>query len=342
MKFRLSAGRAGVALTVALALALALGVLAPAAASGADLIERIVARVNDKLITQSEFDHRVDAARAAPNAPGDLEKLRVEVLDDLIREKLLEERAKELAVSATDAEVEEAVERVKRQYNLATDAEFDAALASSKMNRDDLKRQMRQTITLQKVIGRDVTGKMEISEDMLRLEYERQKDKYYKVPPQARVFEIVLRFPASDPSARERAVARVEEVRGKLSGGAKFDDLAKAYSEGNAKNRGGDLGTVSQGELLPALDAAVFADPPAELPAPVLLPASIHLFRVIDRKPAGYRPFPEVSEDVKKKISEGLYDKRFTEFIEHLRREAYIKVYDPALAKSEKAEEKKG
>lgn len=322
--------------------AIGLGLALLPFAAGAEMVERIVARVNDQLIKQSEFDKRIDGARAAPNAPTDLAVLRKDVLDDLIREKLLEERAKELAVTATDAEVEEAVERVKRQYNLATDAEFDAALASSHMNRDELKRQMRQTITLQKVIGRDVTGKMDISEDMLRLEYERQKDKYYKVPPQARVYEIVIRFSASDPAARERAIARIEEVRTKLAGGEKFEDLAKAYSEGNAKNRGGDLGTVSQGELLPALDAAVFGEPPAELPPPVLLPASIHLFRVVDRKAAGYKPFGEVSEDLKKKLSEGLYDKRFNEFIDHLRRDAYIKIYDSDLAKAEKADAKKG
>jgi peptidyl-prolyl cis-trans isomerase SurA len=317
--------------------------LAAVPVSAAELVDKVLARVNDRLITQSEFDKRLDAARSAPNAPTDVEKLKKDLLDDLIREKLLEERAKELSVTATDAEVEEAVERVKRQYNLATDAEFDAALASSHMNRDDLKRQMKETITLQKVIGRDVTGKMDISDEMLRLEYERQKDKYYKVPPQARVREIVIRFPTNYASARQRAVARIEEARAKIAAGAKFEDVAREYSDGNAKNRGGDLGTVSQGELLPALDAAVFADPPTESPAPVLLPASIHLFRVTDRKPAGYKPFAEVSEDLKKKISEGLYDRRFTEFIEHLRREAYIKIYDPALAKTEekKPEEKK-
>lgn len=314
-----------------------IGLSAPLPA--AELVERLVARVNDRLITQSEFDRRLDAARAAPNAPTDVAQLKRDVLDDLIREKLLEERAKELSVSATDAEVEEAVERVKRQYNLATDAEFDAALAGSHLTRDDLKRQMKETITLQKVIGRDVTGKMEISDDMLRLEYERQKDKYYKVPPQARVREIVIRFGANDAAGRERAAARIEEARAKIKAGAKFEDVAREYSEGNARNRGGDLGTVSQGELLPALDAAVFADPPEEMPPPVLLPASIHLFQVTDRKPAGYKPFQEVSEDLKKRISEGLYDRRFSEFIDHLRREAYIKIYDPALVK--KAEEKK-
>jgi peptidyl-prolyl cis-trans isomerase SurA len=305
----------------------------------ADVVERIVARVNDRLITQSEFDRRMEAARHAPNAPTDVAQLKKDTLEDMIREKLLDERAKELSVTATDAEVEEAVERVKRQYNLATDQEFDAALASSNMTREDLKKQMRETITLQKVVGRDVTGKMELSEDTLRLEYERQKEKLYRVPQQARVSEIVVRFLASDASARQRAVARIEEARAKVAAGAKFEDVAKEFSEGNAKNRGGDLGLVSQGELLPALDAAVFSDPPVEFTAPVLLPASVHLFHVTDRRAAGYKPFSEVSEDLKRRLSENLYDKRFTEFVDHLRREAYIKIYDPALAK---AEEKKG
>ena len=67
----------------------------------------------------------------------------------------------------------------------------------------------------------------------------------------------------------------------------------------------------------------------------VLLTNSVHIFHVTDRKPAGYKPFEEVSEDLKKRISEGLYDKRFTEYIDKLRREAYVKIYDPDLAKLE-------
>src|SRR5262249_11218736 len=148
-----------------------------------------------------------------------------------------------------------------------------------------------------------------MNEEMLRLEYERQKDKFYKVPEQARVYEIVIRFDSSDPEARERAVARMEEARAKLSAGASFTDVARQYSEGNARSRGGDLGIVAKGELLPALDEAVFSNPPKDDPPPALLPGSIHVFHVTDRKPAGYRPFEEVSEDLKKRISESLYDK---------------------------------
>ena len=310
-----------------------LGIFLAISLAGAELVESILARVNDRLITNSEFQRRVVAASHAPQAPSDPAQVKRDVLEEMIKEKLLEERAKEMSVSASDEEIESAVERVKRQYNLATDQEFDAALASSNMTREDLKRQMRQTIILQKVIGRDVTSKLDISEDMLRLEYERQKDTLYRVPESARVSEIVIRFPANDAPAREKAVARLEEARAKLEAGTPFADLAKEYSEGNARDRGGDLGTVSKGELLPALDAAVFDDPPKEYPAPALQPRSIHLFRVTDRKPAGYRPFADVSEDLKKRIGENLYEKRFTEYVAKLRREAYVKIYDPELAK---------
>jgi parvulin-like peptidyl-prolyl isomerase len=303
--------------------------------AAAELVEKVVARVNDQLITYSEFQRRLAEARPAPGT--DPTKVKVELLDDIIKEKLLAERAKEMQVAATDAEVAEAVERVKRQYNLATDAEFDAALAQSKMTREELKKQMRDTITLQKVVGRDVTSKLDISEDMLRLEYERQKEKLYRVPEQARVAEIVIRFAPDDAAARERAANRVEEARQKLASGASFSDVAKQYSEGNARDRGGDLGPVSQGELLPALDAAVFSNPPQELPPPVLLPGSIHLYKVTDRKPAGFKRFEDVSDDLRKRINENLYEKKFTEYIEHLRREAFVKIYDPELAKAEAA-----
>lgn len=304
---------------------------AAASLPAAELVEKIVARVNDRLITYSAFERRLDVASQAPNAPTDRAKLRQGLLDEMIQEKLLEERAEDLSAEATDAEIESAVERIKRQYNLATDAEFDAALASSNLTREELKRQMRQSITLQKVVGRDVTSKLEINDDVLRMEYERRKEELYRVSEQARVSEIVLRFESQD--AAGRAAASIEEARAKIAAGTPFADVAREVSQGNARERGGDLGLVSRGELLPALDAVVFSDPPQEYPAPVLLGSSIHLFRVTERKPPGYRPFAEVREDLKKRLSENLYDKRYDEYITRLRREAFIKIYDSSLEK---------
>jgi parvulin-like peptidyl-prolyl isomerase len=301
-------------------------------ASAGELVEKIVARVNDRLITNSEFQKRFEVFIGSPQAGNNPMEARRKLLNELIQEKLLEERAKELSVAATDEEVETAVERVKRQYNLATDAEFEAALKSSNLTRDDLKRQMRNTITLQKVVGRDISSKLDLTDDALRLEYERRKEQLYKVSEQADVAEIVLRFSANDAEARARAASRIEEARAKIAAGAPFADVAKEYSEGNARERGGALGSVSKGELVTALDAAVFADPPQELTAPVLLSSSIHLFQVKDRKPAGYRPFADVKEDLRARIADDIYDKKYAEYIEQLRREAFIKIYDPGLA----------
>ena len=309
--------------------------LLAAAAGAAEVIESLVARVNDQPITHTEFETRCAVElRGTADA-----EARRKVLDEMIQEKLLEERARELDVQATDAEVEEAVERVKRQYNLATDAEFDNALAQSKMSREDLKKQLRQTITIQKVVGREVSGKLTMNDDVLRLEYERRKDELYKVAAQAHVYEIVLRFSAEDAEARQAAVAKVEEARKRITSGTAFADVAKEISEGNARSRGGDLGTVAKGELLPALDAVVFAEPPQEYPAPILLPASVHLFHVTDRTAAGYKPFTEVRADLQKRMSESIYDKHFAEYVEKLRHEAFIRIYDPSLAR---VEEKKG
>jgi peptidyl-prolyl cis-trans isomerase SurA len=306
------------------------------AGAGAELIETLIARVNDQPITHSEFELRCTMEL---RGKVDLASRR-KVLDELIQEKLLEERAKQLDVQATDAEVEEAVERVKRQYNLATDAEFDSALAQSKMTRNDLKKQLRQTITIQKVVGREVSGKLTMNDDVLRLEYERRKEELYKTPEHAHVSEIVLRFSPEDVEGRQAAVAKIEEARAKIAVGAPFADVAREISEGNARSRGGDLGTVARGELLPALDAAVFATPPQEYPPPVLLPGSVHLFRVADLTPAGYKPFAEVRSDLQKRMSESIYDKHFNEFILKLRHEAFIKIYDPSLARAEEEENK--
>ena len=319
----------------ALLFVLLLGLAVAPVLVAAELVEQIVVRVNDRLITQSEFDRRLALAAKAPGHPTDLAEMQKAVLEDLIREKLLDERAKEMAVSATDEEVEIAVARVKQQYNLASDAEFDASLAQSGMTRDELKRQMRETITLQKVIGRDVTAKLDQSDDALRTEYERRKEQFYVVPESAHVAEIVRKFSPNDAEARQQAVAVVEEIRVKIKGGAAFADLAKESSEGITSAKGGDLGVVNKGELVESLDAAVFVTPGEEYPAPALLPDSIHLFHVTDRKAAGFKPFSEVKDDLRKRISDEMYEKRFTEYMDKLRRDAFVKIYVPELAKLE-------
>ncbi len=165
----------------------------------------------------------------------------------MIKEHLLEDRAKEMGVTATDEEIEAAVSRVKEQYNLTTDADFEAALATSGMTKADLQRQMRQTITLQKVIGREVTSRLDLSDDALRAEYERRKETLYAIPESAHVAELVLKFSPNSPEERQQAAARIEEIRGELKAGKTFAELVKEYSAGQHPRSGWRSGHRDQG-----------------------------------------------------------------------------------------------
>ena len=303
--------------------------------AAAELVEQIVARVNDRLITQSRVRQPARRSPRRPrNHPTDLAELQKDVLEDLIREKLLEERAKEMSVSATDEEVENAVARVKQQYNLATDAEFDAALAQSGMTRDELKRQMRETITLQKVIGRDVTSKLDLSDDALRAEYERRKEQFYAIPESAHVAEIVRKFSPSDAEARQQAVARIEEIQrqdqgrrglrrprqGVLGGHHAATGAATSASSTRASSSRPwtrrSSSTPAAG--IPGAGAAARLDPP--LPRHRPQGRRVQAVRRGQGRPA--------QADLRR-----LYEKRFTEYMDKLRREAFVKIYDPELAK---------
>ncbi len=180
----------------------------------------------------------------------------------MIREKLLDERAKEMAVSATDDEVEAAVARVKAQYNLTSDAEFDAALAESGMTRDDLRRQMRETITLQKVIGRDVTSRIDLSDDVLRIEYERRKEKSLRRARHRRTSRRSSSGSRRATPRRRRRPSRRSRRSARRSRAARPSPTSpRSPPRGTRRERGGDLGTVAKGELVEALDVAIFSRP---------------------------------------------------------------------------------
>ena len=339
--------------------------------AGAELVEKIVARVNDRLITSSEFETRFAVFISSPQAGNNPLEAKRKLLSELIDEKLLEEPVKDffrpnLWPNTPDILNEYLQHGGRRAFviRLILAATLGASygiygpafelmehlpvapgreeyLGSEKyeIRHWDLDRpdSLADLIARVNRIRRENPALQR--DDTLRLEYERRKDQLYKTPDQANVGEIVIRFDANDPAARARAASRIEEARAKIAAGTSFADVAKQYSEGNAKERGGALGSVNKGELVTPLDAAVFSDPPQEFPPAVLLSSSVHLFHVTDRKPAGYRPFAEVKEDLRARIGDDLYDKRYGEYIQKLRREAFIKIYDPALAAAR--EEKK-
>ena len=167
--------------------------------------------------------------------------------------------------------------------------------------------------------------------------------------PRVRAQEgAVLRDPGVGARGRDRAQVLARGRRGAPAGrradrgdprrrsrpGRAFADLAKEISEGTTRTKGGDLGDRVQGRARRGpRRRGIRRRRPQEYPAPALLPDSIHLFHVTDRKAAGFKPFSEVKDDLRKRISDDLYEKRFAEYMDKLRRDAFVKIYVPELAK---------
>lgn len=304
----------------------------PLALGGADLVDRVVARVGDAMISQSDLDSHVDRARQDPGAPPDANRLRLIVLEQMIRQKLVEDKAAALSLSMSEDEIAEAVERVKNQYGMKTDEEFDRALATQGLTKDLLRTQLRESLLTNKLLAREVP--INLNEDAVRTEYERTKEKLYAVPEKAKVSEILVRFAPNDPASQEAARAKIEEAQKRIKAGAAFADVAREISEGPARDRGGDLGLVAKGDLTQELDSAIFG---GDLSSPVAVRGGYALLAVASRQPAGFRSFDEVKEDIRKKMSEEIYDKKFAEYLADLRKTAYVKIFDKDLAAGDAA-----
>ncbi len=287
-------------------------------------MNRILIHVNSRIITQSQFDTRLEQnikeSGAPPNAAG-LEALKKSVMEELVNEALLEDRAKELDLITTDQEIEDQIKRLKEQNNVKSDEEFAKSLAASGLTVDRLREQLRHSQTLQRVVGREVQAKVDLSDDALRLIYEREKETW-RIPEKAHLAEVLI----SNGDDTALAAKRAKEASDLLKGGAKFETVVRDFSDGGTKNKGGDLGIVARGELAADIDKAVFSIPVGSVSDPIQTRFGWHLVKVLEKMPVSYKPFNDVKADLLKREQDTQFQKKLAEYLDKLKREAVIRV----------------
>jgi len=301
--------------------------LLPSPAPATVVVERVLIHVNSRIITQGAFDARFDQIIHEEGPPANAAKadeMKKKLLEELVNEALLEDRARDLDLITTDKEVEDQLKRLKEQNKVTTDEEFEKALASSGLTTDKLRDQFRRTLTLQRVVGREVNSKVDLSDDALRLVYEREKETW-RIPEKAHLYEILISRSA-DVAGAGTAEKKAREAADALKGGTKFEVVVKEYSDGSTKNRGGDLGWVAKGELVSEIDRAVFALPVGAVSDPIATKFGWHLVKVVEKSPVTYKPFSEVKGDILKKEQESQFQKRLAEYLDKIKRDAVIRV----------------
>lgn len=315
--------------------------MAAAATAQAEVVEAVLARVGDRIVTRSQYEARLRGGYAeiettTPPAEGAARKetYRKQLLDEMLSEVLIKDRADRLGITVTKPEIDDAIKRLMEQYNLTSEEAFNESLKQSGLTRPEMEARLRDTLLTNKVFGRELRSRAEIDDKELRKRYEREKDEY-RVPERARLREIVIVIPpASDLAARALLRAEAEEAATRARAGEPFAALATEFSDSPSKASGGDIGTISKGELLPALDQSVFATPAGSIAGPVESPSGFHVLLVEERLPSEIPGFEAVKERLRANADQESFNRDYLAYLEKLRKEAYVHVFEENLPRS--------
>lgn len=307
--------------------------------SAAQLLEAIVVRVGDRIITRSQYDRRMAEAlaeieQASPpdQAAAAREALLKRFTDELINELLIKDRADRLGITVTDAEVGDAITRLKQQYNISTDEQFDISLQQSGMTRADMEARLRETLITNKVFARELRNRSDLDDRELRERYAREKDEY-RLPERARLREIVIVKP-DNPAAVDAAMQRANELAAAVRGGADFAQTATASSDSGTKEKGGDLGEVARGELIADLDKAVFDASAGTVIGPIETRSGWHILKVEQRLPSEVPAFESVKDRLRRDASEETFQRDLKAYLERLRQDAFIQIHEENIPKA--------
>lgn len=268
---------------------------------------------------------------AQETSPEEVLSGKLNVVEQLINNEILLERAKKLNLEASDGEVEDKFTELKSGY---TEEEFQRKLKDGGMTVDDLKKDLRRQLSIQKLLNREVAAKVTITDQDVTDFYNTNRNQFNVAEAQYRISQIVI-TPRKDQLVRNRknddatneaeAERKAKMLQDKLNSGADFAQLAMDYSEDpNTAATGGDLGYIPESSLNapqtePALKRAVIALKPGQVSPPVVLKDSIRILKLVAREAAGQRGIND--PQVQQMIRDTLRNRK-----EQLLRNAYLAV----------------
>ncbi len=296
--------------SAALVLAAALVV---SASSRAEIVERLVAKVNGDIVTQSEFEARQLAAVQAAHIPAEqvesyLRQNNQRILQEAIDDLLIVQRAADLGIHLRPEYVQDIIEGIKKDNNIPDDGEMRRQLRREGMSLDDLKRNIERSVLRRQVLSRELEPKVAVTAAEARVEYEKNKADYGKAAS-VHLQEIVV--------ADE---AQAQEVVRRTKGGEDFSALARVLSTAASRANGGDLGQVAAGDMNPELAKVVGALPPGGVSEPIQTDKGYRIVRVVSKEEASVIPFEQVKDDITKKLSQQRMASVYEEYIEGLRK----------------------
>lgn len=304
-------------------LLLALLVLAarPVAASATEVVDRIVAVVNGEIITLFEinttlkpFLERFRGRELSLEEKQGIATMRRDLLDKMVDDILIQQEIVKLGLSATDVEVDNAVENFRRKSGLPPE-EFEKQLKLEGMTRVEFEDKMRKDILKHRLLGFMVRRKVVVSDEEIKVYFEDHKE-IYTEDKTVSLSTILL------PSDQDAAPLYARLKKGELS----FADAADIYSKGPGVGQGGSLGKLAWADLAPDWRSALEGLKAGDITEPFAFREFTAILRVDDMTSGALKPFESVQGEIRELLFQQQLEQQMNEYRDKLRSEAVIEI----------------
>jgi peptidyl-prolyl cis-trans isomerase SurA len=304
-----------------------------AQAKGA-VVEEIVARINNEIVTASDYKKAVDTLRdevarscqncTADKISADYKDREKDVLRDLIDQQLLIQRGKDMGLGV-DTEVVKRLDDIRKQNNLGTMEELEKAVEGQGISWEDYKNQLKNTLLTQEVIRQQVGGRLDIPADEVKKYYDAHKDQFTR-PEQVELGEIFLSTEGKSPEEIAAVRTKADDLHNRVAKGDDFSEIAKRYSEGSTAKDGGDLGRFERGQLAAQLEEAVFKMDKNQVTDVTQTKTGFEILKVLNHYDAGLQPLDKVEGEITNRLYQEKMEPALRTYLAELREESYVLV----------------
>jgi len=302
--------------------------------------EEKVAVVNGAPIEKDEFDGEVFLIQKTvlglgkPLSCEQVSSIRREVLESMIRRELLYQAARKSGIKPDENAINKDINSLKQQFSDET--EYKNELSKRGINEEVLRARMIRNSLVQKYVSKEFTDKVDVTDKEIQDYYQKNID-LFKQPFQMRVSHISIQSDPKDGDSHKKELrGKAEKILKNLKDDKDFADLAREYSDGPTKNKGGDLGYLRKGQLEKQFESKVLALKKGEITDIIETEYGFHIFKVTDIKPETILAYENVKEKVKKFLVDEKTKQEADKYARKLREKTDVKILLPELNQTKK------
>jgi peptidyl-prolyl cis-trans isomerase SurA len=302
-------------------------------AEGGKIVEEIVARVNNEVITKSELQHSIDSAedetkqdcqnRCSPEQVKQLtEERQKNALRDLIDQSLLVQRGKDMGLSV-EPDVIKQLDSIRQENKLPDLETLEKEVEKQGLNWEDFKDGIRKGILTKKVIGDEVGSHINTTDDEIRKYYDTHKQDFVR-PEQVALRSIEINTAGKTDAEVADLKKKADTALKRIQDGEDFGEIAKRYSDGSTAKQGGYLGVYKRGELSKALEDVVFTMKRNELTPVMETKQGFLIMQVLEHYDEGEQTLTTVSDEIRNKLYDEKLEPALRDYLKTLREQSYV------------------